>query len=1688
VRPLPALRDPLWGALSRLEAEDGGAAEGVESDSRSLFYVAGFYRNAMDPLYHLILGDRGTGKSALFKLLVGHGTEVFGPSRWLGEVHVGYQIQSAPAPESLAGALSGATETRIRLFWLGMLGASLLPRLSNLPPSLTEVLRNPKQVAVWLPRVEGQSEALFSAFDELDRRLVADDRWCFVAYDELDLALPSWSGLFTLLTGLFAFWQARTRTWKRIRPKVFLRDDLFREGRLASADSSKLFARNKIQLSWNAQSLFALVATRLWASADAEVRGWMESLPGFVEAKRPPAFGKQFSTDPRLGGALMQALCGPLLSTGINSNEPPEDWLLRIITDANGHATPRSILILLGRAAQEAKDQPDDSLEVLPLSALVVAQREASRRRVLEVGEEEAWLIEALSRLEGLSTPCPPEELHRRLEAAFHAPLPTFSRHELAEGLRLRGLFRVQTDGRWACADIFGVGLGVVRGETVAAKERWWTSSVDSIRSEEFVDTRLCMATGPLGPLRRLKSRGPETLVPRVLYRHTLVTAEQQRLSAQVYHGIDQLGGAMWERECRALLRLSGRAHTALPRILHADYDDEQAIAYVITEAAQFTLSEPDAIAAVAAQPVEALRQIVLLCHALTLLHAQGIVHRELGPSSIEVLPGPESEGTPSLQLRLSRFEMSALVGDLLRSPSSQEYHLQRDLRRQYQERGDEHLPYWPPERLDWVLGEGGPEAESELGDVYGFGILAFRLLVEPLLTAKERSTLLWADIPLVPEAGVRARDAIKEALRSPGIPPTLRDLLRDMLAEEPASRCSAADVLQRLTRDQGNLAAALSPPPDRRSFYLGFMPDESHKTLLPWGWIEEDPRTDSGREHLRVFLEEELRGAQVLHSAEGFTPFRAPRDPKEREIFRQARFVLAGRQGYWFCDHYRAPRNAFRHDTYVDNPHLLLIKFAIHRHRAWRLDENPLRRSVPGKLCLVPVWANRPPELEEISAEGADWRPLLRLVRNEGEFQAEWMQQHETALRFLLELREVELDARTFPVTGERKGDRLTLRVDLDRDRKRSFGAALRALYFANLRTNLGTLCEERSEDGSLALHVFPERENGRVDWNASQQVIFEQSLDAETIEVRDRDGRATDGPAWLRLADDKGTQAQLRTQARATEELLRRPLLLRQLHRPQSIRGLPHRWRAAGRSLKGGGQEVVQAMLSNEPFFALHGPPGTGKTTVAAHVLAAALKDDPGLRVLLTSQSHHALDNIGQRVLQQCRESKVEVTAIRLASEQAKSTREMPLGYIEPDRLAAARVVSTGARIQRRLTERLLPNGQPWTPELKQLYGEWAETCATVLPELVQRLRRGASLVMATTGSCTDRNIGSDEASASFDWVIVEEAARAWPPELAMALVRGRRWTLIGDHLQLPAYDERSVAKVLEACQTSPDPELQGHGEQAARYFEVYRAFASLFDGRAARAAGKPLEEPLIELDVQRRMHPTIGALVSRAFYRQRVDPQTGKMTEPPGGWLRSPDEKDWLASRIHAFHAPPFLSGRALVWIDTAGLADTRDEHAWKNEGEAKLIARLVSRMRPAPALHDPESIAILSPYRQQVERLAALAPAGFGQRVYTVDGFQGREADVVIVSLVRHTQRGERAEQSLGFLTDPARCNVLFSRARKLLVVVGNQSHLRRVILRCLPSRPELRFWKQILDEVDRLACVVSAAESLAERET
>lgn len=1210
------------------------------------------------------------------------------------------------------------------------------------------------------------------------------------------------------------------------------------------------------------------------------------------------------------------------------------------------------------------------------------------------------------------------------------------------------------------------------------------------------VDGLFCGPHAPYGDYTRVDAG--EELVPDAMFRFALATSDGGSVNLQLYRGIDTIGGALWTREVRVLLRVASRGHPAIPNVLAGAYIEKHDLAFVITEAAHHRLSADGAMAYVGSKPEEAIRQLVVLAHGLSLLHEQGITHQNLHPGAVEYIEAGSSrdgEDAP-YSLRFSRFEMSAMFSNLVRRQLAGERLPHGDLRQIYLESAGDTLAYCPPERAHWLLALDDTSSwlESDRSDVYSLGVIAWRWLIEPLPSSPSypADAIDWS-APLPDLAAVRRlNERLRAGLHNPRVPRPLADLLRAMLAWDPRDRPSIVSVLRDLTLDYGRVVASLVATEEHAVFYVGFMPDPSKATVYKWGWIDQDPTTDEGREQLRALIEADLRSAEILYCPEGFSGYQRARNADELKSFQAAKYVIAGKQAYWFCDIWFDRGPAFdRRDRRVEQ--LLVIKYVRHHRKAWRLGETPLRRRIPGEIRLVPVWGGRAHDRTEVKTKGTIWAALLESVRFERSTPP-WMQTMDDALSFLLAFRGAELDARVFPFRVIRSsGDIHEIRVDVTRDRIYQFqGEPLRSLFFNEMRVPMGRLFASIDDESTAPLAVFAD-DGGRPDFQGGSiaRVVFQQFLDEDTVAVRLVHGRHLTDDGWIRPGVDQATFVQLRNQEDAVEELLHARALLHQLHAPMVIKGVRHRWKGVGEGLAGRSPDIVKDLLTSEPFYALHGPPGSGKTTVASVAVAAHLQADPSQRILISSQSHYALDNLARRVLTRCRKEGLETVAVRVASSAAVAD-----GKVHPsvapflvERQAARAVEDIQRRGAAMLDRGILDDGHILNDAMKEVVGQWAEQAPRVELEIRDRLRRGANLVFATTGGSTERNVGTGGTNGLYDWVIIEEAARAWPIELALPLVRGLRWTLIGDHFQLPAFDGLSVKRFLDACADSEDEDLQLHAERQQAYLEVFNLFGSLFEKRAERRARRPpsarLVEPLDELDLQFRMHPDICRVVSRAFYRTRTDPDSGEVRVYENGWLKTDEER---SRKPHGLETPAFLADRAVVWLDTEGVEDTNDQRAWHNEGEARLIQWLLEQVRPVPAVatrgEDDDGFALLSPYSAQLTELRKLAlPAWTQGRLHTVDSFQGREADVVVVSLVRSTQRETgRPEANIGYLVSPHRINVLLSRAKRLLVIVGRLGHFETQVAEN-PDRKDLAFWGAISKEIRRQDAVVSAAAIL-----
>ncbi len=472
---------------------------------------------------------------------------------------------------------------------------------------------------------------------------------------------------------------------------------------------------------------------------------------------------------------------------------------------------------------------------------------------------------------------------------------------------------------------------------------------------------------------------------------------------------------------------------------------------------------------------------------------------------------------------------------------------------------------------------------------------------------------------------------------------------------------------------------------------------------------------------------------------------------------------------------------------------------------------------------------------------------------------------------------------------------------------------------------------------------------------------------------------------------------------------------------------------------------------MLTLHPFYALQGPPGTGKSTVVARAVRNFLGSEYGSRVLVSAQSNDALDQLAGKIIAELK-PQIEDRSVLVLRELSKGRDRHDLPPELRRHTAEALAQDLVAHIERRVAA----GHEGARPGEEDLMARWARLARNIAVELTERIKSGADVVLATCSIAATLTDEIRDPYAMFDWVIIEEAAKAWPTEIIIPLALGVRWTLIGDYLQLGPHRAQDVAAFLDSLASHQHERVRLHYEQRESYLEFVQLFRRFFDGHTPGVAADA-RHPVDVLDMQFRMHRDISLPFARAFYPAVTE------DDPNGTFLQT----DPQLRQVHSHRKPEYLRDAPLVWLDTSRRDDCADRGYWWNPGEVELVEDLVRTMGLADR-KDPKELTVLTPYRRQVQELRQ----GFlDGRVHTVHSFQGGEAKTVVLSLVRSSERGTEPRQNVGHTAQPDVVNVMLSRARSLLVVVGNMTHFEQY------GGPD---WQKVIEVFRAVGRVVDAS--------
>ncbi|WP_405630070.1 AAA domain-containing protein [Streptomyces sp. NBC_00016] len=1167
----------------------------------------------------------------------------------------------------------------------------------------------------------------------------------------------------------------------------------------------------------------------------------------------------------------------------------------------------------------------------------------------------------------------------------------------------------------------------------------------------------------------------PERLVRATLNRRTDADDRHDTYELTVFRHITGLAGELWEHTARNLLRVGALNHPALPQIAMGKFVPSEDIAFTLTRERGRPIDIDRTVAWAKRNPVRAFEHFSILLDALKELHAAGIIHRNLTAGSLTTHVIDMAKDPDEVAIILSRFEMSTLIGNVIRTVGAGSGPDNADEVRQFYTapvgiEPERHLAFLAPELHSYLFDEHTSVRRDWVStDIFGLAATVWEWFCGPVPDVlPEQYAQVKQALPTDRKAALgRLQRAMVSHLPSADLPAELTQALRRMLETHPKSRWNAYEAAKHLETHWQGIRGHWAAPDQKTPRLVAFLPDWSVQMLHEdRKWIQHSPATQAGQEELRFFLEHELAEAELVHSPRGALGYATGPD----DTLKEAEWVLIGQRAVWFCAVLFDPVPMSTERKHFEE--VLLIKYLRDKDITLELVTNQRRRKIEGGLKVIPF---RPGQDLSGAVRGhRPWTDLQEAVRAGAKIDT-LNEMYLRSLQFLLGYQHVVLKSRSYPfrTVGQRQGT-VTIEFDETADAERRHASPMLSAYALDERRRprfgdfFTSLHSER--DGKATVLNVVRRGSSREPYFGGTGVtaVFREQVDADTIRVTVQGGGSIPQTGWIRHTDDAGTGPQLDRQERALKQLRVHPLLIESLRAPFSFdlgrgRWIDSRPFPGEVEFDGASRKLIERLLGTHPFFALQGPPGSGKSTLTAAAVRRNLAVEQGARILVTSQSNHTLDGLARKLIQQQGPRTLilrETAAGKEDEVRDPLVRAHTLTHLTRTvRDASTRLLQ--ARLDRKEYEQPPYADRPYTEDLLKLAEEWGIDLERLVPlkeddprrelakqwlehitsdqiELGDRIRSGASVILATCSIAAIVNDGRWDPKDLFDWVIVEEAAKAWSTEIIVPLVLGVRWTLIGDHFQLGPHREEELEAFLTSLRNHPDPLVAMEYEQKDGHLGALRLFKQVFVGKTAKDY-QQADSAVGRIENQFRMDKTIAEPVSRAFY-----PKVPAVEEigMPVSFLNTEKHKP------HGLTAPGFLRGRPLVWVDTSGCEGFGDEPRWRNPGEVDLVDRLAQLLKPLSAPSDQldadDSLAILTPYKAQLELLGGRD--SLRGREYTVHAFQGREADRVIVSLVRSTAvPGASIERNMGHVGRRELINVMMSRAQRLLIVVGNLQH-------------------------------------------
>ncbi|MFW6040876.1 MAG: IGHMBP2 family helicase [Thermoplasmatota archaeon] len=452
---------------------------------------------------------------------------------------------------------------------------------------------------------------------------------------------------------------------------------------------------------------------------------------------------------------------------------------------------------------------------------------------------------------------------------------------------------------------------------------------------------------------------------------------------------------------------------------------------------------------------------------------------------------------------------------------------------------------------------------------------------------------------------------------------------------------------------------------------------------------------------------------------------------------------------------------------------------------------------------------------------------------------------------------------------------------------------------------------------------------------------------------------------------------------------------------------------------------KKAVKKALLAKNFYLIHGPPGTGKTVTCIEVIEQVI--EKGKKVIACADSNTAVDNLVEHLVNKER----DVVRVGHPARVTPMLRKHTLDYLVEKNSAfqnSQKLREKASALKEEQEKYVYPSGR-WrrglsneaikslsdknkgsrgipASKMKEMakYLEIQEKIDDLFEEIEELEKKAVDEILSKADViCTTNSSSGSEIieNRDFDICVIDEATQATEPSCLIPVLKTNKLIMAGDHKQLPPTILNEEAKRKGLSET-------------------------MFERLIAMCC----EEVKSLLKVQYRMNEKIMKFSSMTFYDGQVIADKS---------VRDHILEDLIEGEVNGKFSKIFDQSDPIVLIDTMGnmTENTRRGSTSKeNKGEAILIKEMLSYILDKGV--SAKDVGIITPYKDQKDLISS--SINYEEiEVDTVDGFQGREKELILLSLTRSNE-----ENDIGFLRDLRRLNVSITRAKRKLIIIGDRS--------------------------------------------